>query len=176
MITAILAAGGIVRPDAGPPSTPRSGPQVTVVVQETLSCCGTNGDCCCVAAMPAFEEATVAVVAELASCCGHAEVQLEPRVAQDNEGLDPAMKKGCSFELPLCSCTAERRVPLEDSPPAGLPAPQAERDLCDGMALENRLASDELTLTTSCSGVLTAAAPLPLPVSVQLATLCCWRA
>jgi len=149
---------------------------VTVVVQETLSCCGTNGDCCCVAAMPAFEDANAAAAAEFASCCGHAEVRLEPRLALDEEGPEPAVKTGCSFESPLCQCTAERRVPLEESLPDGLPGPQAERDLCDGVALENRLASDELTVATRFRSVLTAAAPLPLPVSVQMATLCCWRA
>lgn len=164
MIIAFLAAGGeglpsFAQSDAGELAD-LSGPRLTVTVTvATAPCCGEADACCCQAVRLPKQP----LASEMA-CCEHRE-----------EGAGPA-RAGCSSDSPLCRCTAEQRVPLEESLPDGLPVPQAQRDLCDCVALENRLASDELTVATSCGGPLTAAAPLPLPISVQLATLCCWRA
>lgn len=174
-----LAAGGLVRPGSSKPLTAAGIRPQMIIFLEKPACCRTTGNCCCVTAAAVVEEASV----DVAACCRRAEPCLErsqARVAhvQENNVLCHAMEEGCSAESdsPLCQCTAEQRVPLEDSLPAGLPAPQTNSDLCDAASAENRLASNELTVVNSFGSVPIATVPLPLPVSVQLATLCCWRA
>jgi len=177
MLAALTAGGarGIVRPGgAGPSSALASGPHVTVIVGPP-SCCGSNGDCCCIASADVLQEANADASGAEPACCEHAESRHEPFHAQNDGNPRSATGTGCSAESPLCQCTAEQRVPLE-SFPAGLPAPQSDGDFCDAASAENRLASSELTFGNRSSSAPRAAAPLPLPILVQLATLCCWRA
>ena len=141
------------------------GPQVTLTVV-TPSCCGVDGECCCQAAKRPEEP-----VAEKLACCSGGEPQQATFMAACMTPAD----SDCSADSPLCTCTTQQQVPLERAMPMGLPAPTADGEICVGVADENVCASGELHAFITSGSVSLAAAPLPLPVLVQLATLCCWR-
>ena len=170
VIAALLAAGGVGFPgltsDGRGEQPSVGGPQVTLTVVAP-TCCGVDGECCCQAATLPAEPA-----AEKLACCGGDESQ-QQAIARA-ACITPA-HSDCSADSPLCTCTTRQRIPLEQEMPLSLPAPQAESENFAGVADENVCASDELHGLSTSGSVSLAAAPLPLPVLVQLATLCCWR-
>ncbi|MGA0039024.1 MAG: hypothetical protein ACO3NZ_04180 [Pirellulales bacterium] len=170
LVIAVFAAGGggLPRVIAGDPDHPFVGdaPRVTVMIAGA-SCCGDGGSCCCRA-----ESLPMPPAVPAKACCSDADAI---HVAAAIGDADPLPQSGSS-DSPFCSCNTEQQLPLEGTMPFGSPAAPTDFDVHRCVTIENRVASDELLLATTPGSVPMAAAPLPLPVLLQLATLCCWRA